>query len=75
MVPSRSSLPASLRRRMSQIVLLLVAVVAASPAAEADLWYQHYQRAEKALEDEDWSGAIRRSSVVATPGCGSAPTA
>ncbi|TNF76609.1 MAG: hypothetical protein EP299_05265 [Acidobacteria bacterium] len=45
---------------MSQIVLLLVAVVAASPAAEADLWYQHYQRAEKALEDEDWSGAIEQ---------------
>jgi len=43
---------------MSQIVLLLVAVVAASPPAEADLWYQHYQRAEKALQDEDWSGAI-----------------
>jgi tetratricopeptide (TPR) repeat protein len=45
---------------MSQIVLLLVAVVAASPAAEADLWYQHYQRAEKALEDADWSGAIEQ---------------
>jgi tetratricopeptide (TPR) repeat protein len=45
---------------MSQIVLFLIAVVAASPAAEADLWYQHYQRAEKALEDQDWSGAIEQ---------------
>jgi tetratricopeptide (TPR) repeat protein len=60
MVSSRFSLPGFCCRRMCQIVLLLVAVVAASPAAEADLWYQHYQRAEKALEEADWSGAIEQ---------------
>ena len=60
MVSSRSSLPGHFQRRMSQILLVVVAIVAASPAAEADLWYQHYQRAEKALEDEDWSGAIEQ---------------
>lgn len=32
--------------------------VASTAPAVADLWYEHYARAEKALEDQDWSLAI-----------------
>ncbi len=43
-----------LRFAWCAIVLALAAVT----SAEADLWYEHYARAEKALTDQDWAGAI-----------------
>ncbi|MCP4663268.1 MAG: AAA family ATPase [bacterium] len=38
--------------------LLLAAAVGLTSPAAADLWYEHYDRAEKALESRDWSEAI-----------------
>ncbi len=37
---------------------LLIASVVAAPPAWADYWYEHYARAEAAIENGDWSRAI-----------------
>jgi tetratricopeptide (TPR) repeat protein len=38
--------------------LTAVLAVASTAPAAADLWYEHYARAEKALQDQEWSKAI-----------------
>jgi len=39
-------------------VLLVMLLLAAAPAAWADYWYEHYARAETAIEDGDWDRAV-----------------
>ena len=40
------------------IAVLVCALLAATPPAWADYWYEHYARAETALENGNWSRAI-----------------
>jgi tetratricopeptide (TPR) repeat protein len=40
------------------VAILICAVLAAAPPAWADYWYEHYARAETALENGNWSTAI-----------------
>ncbi|MBD3852749.1 MAG: tetratricopeptide repeat protein, partial [Acidobacteria bacterium] len=40
------------------VAVLICAVLAAAPPAWADYWYEHYARAETALENGNWSSAI-----------------
>ncbi len=52
---------APMRRSPSQFrsaLLTVVLAVALPAAAGADLWYEHYARAEKALADRDWAAAV-----------------
>ncbi len=38
---------------------MVAAVVLISHPATADPWYEHYSKAEKALEDQDWALAVQ----------------
>ena len=40
------------------VAILICAVLAAAPPRWADYWYEHYARAETALENGNWSRAI-----------------
>jgi len=43
-----------------QLILpAIAALVMIAPAANADLWYEHYSRAEQAIEDQDWTVAVQ----------------
>ena len=45
-------------RHSGLAAVLICAILTAAPAVWADYWYEHYARAETALENSDWSGAI-----------------
>ena len=45
-------------RLLRLIAMLIIVVVAAAPPAWADYWYEHYARAETALDNESWERAI-----------------
>ena len=50
-------LPCVSRRGAIVFAAICLAVLGAAPAA-ADLWYQHYQKAEEALKRQDWEVAV-----------------
>ncbi|MCJ7755734.1 MAG: hypothetical protein MUP13_14330, partial [Thermoanaerobaculales bacterium] len=45
-------------RSLGFAAVVIIAVLAAAPPAWADYWYEHYARAETALDNGNWSGAI-----------------
>jgi len=45
-------------RPLRLVVVLIVAVIAAAPTVSADYWYEHYARAETALDNDNWERAI-----------------
>jgi tetratricopeptide (TPR) repeat protein len=45
-------------RGLRFVAVLIIAMVAVTPPAWADYWYEHYARAESALADGDWDRAI-----------------
>ncbi len=47
------------RARPLGLAVVLVAVMIVAPTASADYWYEHYARAESALDAEDWSRAVQ----------------
>jgi tetratricopeptide (TPR) repeat protein len=47
-----------LARPLKLVAVLIVAVIAAAPPVWADYWYEHYARAETALENGNWDRAI-----------------
>jgi len=47
------------RHRVAAAAAVLALVLTVAPAARADLWYEHYARAEQALAAEDWTAAVR----------------
>ncbi|HXV59723.1 MAG TPA: ATP-binding protein [Vicinamibacteria bacterium] len=47
----------ALRRRLAVLVLFLV-LTASTPPAWTDPWYEHYEKAERALETENWEEAV-----------------
>ncbi len=47
-----------IRRNCGVVACLVFAIIAAAPPASADYWYEHYDRAETALENENWDRAI-----------------
>ncbi len=40
------------------VIALIVTVLVAAPPTWADYWYEHYDRAETALDNENWSRAV-----------------
>ena len=51
--------PVHLNRRIHGLVMVLfVLFFPAAPPALADYWYEHYARAETALENGNWERAI-----------------
>jgi tetratricopeptide (TPR) repeat protein len=53
----RQSAPATFCLRALSLCLAVVLAGAVRPAF-ADRWYEHYARAEEALDDGDWQGAV-----------------
>ena len=47
-----------LARPLKLVAVLIVAVIAAAPPVWANYWYEHYARAETALENGNWERAI-----------------
>lgn len=47
------------RCRAALLAAALVLALAVAPAARADLWYEHYTRAEQALASGEWATAVR----------------
>ena len=47
-----------LARPLKLVAVLIVAVIAAAPPVWANYWYEHYARAETALENGNWDRAI-----------------
>jgi len=45
-------------RPLRLVAVLIIAVLATAPLAWADYWYEHYARAEKALDNDNWERAI-----------------
>jgi tetratricopeptide (TPR) repeat protein len=48
-----------IRRTCGVVAVLVFTLFAAAPAAWADYWYEHYARAETALDNENWGRAIQ----------------
>ncbi len=47
------------RARSLGFAAVVAAMMAVAPIASADYWYEHYARAESALDAEDWSRAVQ----------------
>ena len=45
-------------RPLRLVAVLIVAILATTPLAWADYWYEHYARAETALDNDNWERAI-----------------
>ncbi len=45
-------------------LLMGAAVIFVAMTAAADPWYEHYEKAEQALVDEDWPGAVREINAA-----------
>ncbi len=45
-------------RSVMRVLAVLGLAVAAAPPAAADLWYQHFQKAQEALERQEWETAV-----------------
>jgi tetratricopeptide (TPR) repeat protein len=45
-------------RPLGLVALLVIAALTAAPLAWADYWYEHYDRAETALNNDNWDRAI-----------------
>ncbi|MCU0292263.1 MAG: AAA family ATPase [Thermoanaerobaculaceae bacterium] len=52
------------RRRGRIVTIWLVLALAVSSPLLADLWYEHYARAEKALAAEDWAKAVEELNLA-----------
>lgn len=48
----------SFSQQPRRVVLTLILSLAAAAPTSADLWYQHYQKAQNALANEDWELAV-----------------
>jgi tetratricopeptide (TPR) repeat protein len=53
----------TLGSRLALCCLLVTSIFIARPAW-CDLWYQHYQRAEQALQAEDWAEAVEQLNLA-----------
>jgi tetratricopeptide (TPR) repeat protein len=49
-----------MRRPLRHGIFVLATIIASSGPAFADPWYEHYARAEQALEEENWTEAIEQ---------------
>jgi tetratricopeptide (TPR) repeat protein len=45
-------------RNLGLAAVLILSILVTAPPAFADYWYEHYARAETALENDNWSRAI-----------------
>ncbi len=45
-------------RRFARCLIVFTLALGMALPASADRWYEHYDRAEEALESEDWAGAV-----------------